>query len=214
LDIKTIHLIGAGSLGSFTAQILAKMNRTLRCDINVWDFDKVEEHNLNNQLYSQRDIGKLKVVALSEIIKNIGDSEIKTVNLEFDEKKDLRGILIVAVDTMRARKKILNMARFNWGIDYLIEARMGGSIAKIFALDPRHPEAVKLYEQYFYEDIEAENPICATNETIPSLWIVAASIAHLVLLHRNSLFLKHKFASITVNLDKYPIVNSDGCALI
>lgn len=214
MNIRGINVIGAGSLGSFTVQILAKMHPVWQCPINVWDFDKVEEHNTDNQLYGRGDVGDLKVAALSKIIKTLDGPNIRIINSAVDEKTDLRGLIVVAVDTMAARKEIMNICEFNWGIDYLIEARMGGHIGKIFALDPKHPKAVVQYRQYLYDDKDAANPICATNETIPALWLVAASIAQLILLYRRIPFIKNNFVEIPVDLTDYPIVNSSAYALI
>lgn len=214
MDVREINVIGAGSLGSFTVQILAKMNPNWQCPINVWDFDKVEEHNVNNQIYSLKDTGNLKVAALSEIISKLGGPDIRIINRAVDEKTDLRDVVIVAVDTMSARKKVMDICRFNWGVDYLIEARMGGHVGRIFAIDPKNPESVARYSQYLHGDDDAANPACATNETIPSLWMVASSIARLVLLYKQSIVLKYTFIEGTVNLTNQPIVNFNAYALI
>jgi len=214
MDIPEINVIGAGSLGSFTVQILAKMHPVWQCPVSVWDFDKVEEHNVSNQLYSRADIGNLKVSALSEIIKTLGGPTLQIIDSAVDEQADLRGLVIVAVDTMKVRKKIMEICAFNWGIDYLIEARMGGNMGKVFALDPKNPESVRLYTQYLYDDTNVVNPVCTTNETIPALWMVASSIAHLLLLYRQASFLKNNFIETTIDLTDHPIVNSDAYALI
>lgn len=214
MNIREINIIGAGSLGSFTTQILTKMHPTFQCPINVWDFDITEEHNINNQLYGQRDVGNSKVVALSRIIKKLGNQQIAAITKEVDEKTDLRGLVIVAVDSMEARKKILEACKFDGGVNYLIEARMGGHIGRIFALNPQHPKAIRHYLQFFYKDRDVANPICATNETIPTLWIVAASIARLVLSYKSERVLKSNFTEVIVDLSRHPIVNSDARALI
>ncbi|MDO8496562.1 MAG: ThiF family adenylyltransferase [bacterium] len=214
MKIAEISIIGAGSLGSFTVQIMAKMHPAWQCPISVWDFDKVEGHNIANQLYGRGDIGHSKVTALSEIIKKLDGPDLRIIDSAVDENTDLRGLVIVAVDTMLVRKKVMDICKFNWGIDYLIEARMGGHIGKVFALDPKHPEAVSRYNQYLHDDKDAANPLCATNETIPALWIVASSIAHLVLLYQRAIFLKNNFIETTIDLTDHPIVNSDAYALI
>lgn len=214
MNIREINIIGAGSLGSFTTQLIAKMHPIWQCPLNVWDFDKVEEHNVNNQLYSREDIGNSKVGALSNVMRRLGESNLNIINSIVDEKTDLRGLVIVAVDTMAARKKVMDACKFNWGVDYLIEARMGGHIGKVFALNPKHPEAVSLYTQYLYDDKNTANQICATNETVPALWQVSASIAKVTLLYQKARFLKNNFTEITVDLTDEPIVNSNAYALI
>jgi hypothetical protein len=62
-----IGVVGAGSVGSFIAEALA---RTGFEDIMLIDFDKVEEHNLDRLSYAtQVDIGRLKVEALGEYLE-------------------------------------------------------------------------------------------------------------------------------------------------
>ena len=151
---------------------------------------------------------------MGKVIKKLGGPRIQAINLAVDEKTDLRGLIIVAVDTMLARKKIFEICKFNWGVDYLIEARMGGHLGKIFAVDPKNPEAINRYGKYFFNDKDAAIPICATNETIPSLWMVAASIVHLALLYKKVPVLKHTFIEGTINLIDQPIVNFDTYDLI
>lgn len=214
MNIKEVNLIGAGSLGGFTTQMLAKIHPTIQCPIKVWDFDKVEGHNVENQIYNRKDMGKKKVYALSKIIKKLGESGIIAVNRSVDEKTDLRGVVIVAVDSMKARKKITEACKFDWGVDYLIEARMGGHIGRIFAIDPRHPKSVERYSQFLYEDKDVENPVCATNETVPTLWIAASSIVWLVLNYKREPILRNNFIEIVVNMSNQPVVNSEFYALI
>ena len=49
MDIKTINIIGAGSLGSFATLLLSKMFDLFACPIKVIDFDTVVSHNVRNQ---------------------------------------------------------------------------------------------------------------------------------------------------------------------
>ena len=65
-----VVIIGAGALGGWVANVLTKSGVR---DLTVYDFDKVEEHNLPNQPYGIVDIGKLKVIALQELVfRNCG----------------------------------------------------------------------------------------------------------------------------------------------
>ena len=50
-----VTILGAGSTGSFIAFVLAKMGIK---EIKVVDFDKVEAHNIPNQYYRLKDVGK------------------------------------------------------------------------------------------------------------------------------------------------------------
>ena len=93
LDLKLsstpITIIGAGATGSFTALTLAKMGFS---ELTVFDFDTVEEHNLPNQFYRTSDLGKPKVLALQEIIRDFEGIEIKARNEKYRGQR-LSGIV-------------------------------------------------------------------------------------------------------------------------
>src|SRR3954469_26048634 len=75
-----VTIIGAGGIGSFTGQFLAKMGVT---DLTVYDFDSVEDHNLPNQLYPVEALGTPKSKALGEEIRRlVGDECTVTVKDE------------------------------------------------------------------------------------------------------------------------------------
>ena len=57
-QLSKITIIGVGCTGSFITLNLAKLGFN---NINIIDFDKVEEENIPNQFYREKDIGKPKV---------------------------------------------------------------------------------------------------------------------------------------------------------
>lgn len=63
-----IHIIGCGSVGSTVAENLARSGVT---KFTLWDFDEVEPHNLANQMFRQKDVGKKKTEALLDILSEI-----------------------------------------------------------------------------------------------------------------------------------------------
>ena len=74
---KTVTIVGLGSLGSFTALLLAKNG----VNLNLIDFDKISVENLSSQLYSGKDIKKYKAEVMAEYLKKINrDIKIKAVN--------------------------------------------------------------------------------------------------------------------------------------
>jgi len=59
---KTVTIVGLGSLGSFTALLLAKNG----VNLNLIDFDKISVENLSSQLYSRKDIKKYKASIITK----------------------------------------------------------------------------------------------------------------------------------------------------
>ncbi len=68
LQKKTIGIAGCGGLGSNCAVALARVGVG---KLIIADFDVVEKNNLNRQYYFFDQIGKKKVIALKENIKNM-----------------------------------------------------------------------------------------------------------------------------------------------
>lgn len=142
-----ITLIGAGSVGSFIALNLAKLGF---CNIEIIDFDVVEEHNLPNQFYRIKDIGKPKVEALKDIVSEFTGFDLTIRNekitkdsyLELDENR----IYVVSVDNMEARKTIYSILKET--PLRVIDCGMGGEgyTIQIFKMD--NESDLKKYEHF------------------------------------------------------------------
>jgi len=109
LKDKTVLILGLGGVGSFTAITLARL--PIKKLILV-DSDKVEITNLNRQIYYNYDIGKNKVDALEEHIKNINpDIIVEKVNLFINEENiDILfkvDYIVDACDTMNTKKMLI-----------------------------------------------------------------------------------------------------------
>jgi len=63
---KRIAIVGCGGVGSWTALFAANIGiRT----IHIFDYDKLEVHNLNRTPFFPDDVGKLKIDAMRNVIK-------------------------------------------------------------------------------------------------------------------------------------------------
>ena len=162
---KTIHVIGAGATGSWLVFSLAKLGLT---NIHVYDFDKVEAHNIANQLFSISDIGEYKVEALKRIIKDTTGTEITIHNKEVKEEA-FSGIVFMMIDTMAGRKAIYESSiKYKPAVSLLIEPRMGLHMARIYNILPLNNSSLNEYEKTFYTDEEAEVSACGNSMTVIS----------------------------------------------
>ena len=177
-DIKEgIGLIGAGSIGSPTALGLLKMG--IR-ELFIWDFDKVEEHNLPNQLYQKNDVGVFKATALEKRLKEyiIGDQKIKTITKAWDGT--IKPIMISAIDSMDERKKIWEKIKDDQNCSLYIEARTGAEMIRIYAFNPNSITAQEFYEKTLYPSSEAEDLPCSARAIFYNQFIVAGLIGSIV----------------------------------
>lgn len=105
-DDSRIHIIGCGSVGSTIAENLVRCGVT---KLTLWDFDTVEEHNIVNQMFRHKDIGRPKVEALKEILCEINPDAEPDIELKPDgwQGKLLTGYLFIVVDSIDLRRKIV-----------------------------------------------------------------------------------------------------------
>jgi tRNA A37 threonylcarbamoyladenosine dehydratase len=145
-----VHIFGLGTVGSTTALCLTKMGIS---KLSIYDFDKVEEHNIPSQLYSLSDVSKLKVDVLSKmllhmapynknaiLVFNNAEEITEQTNLDYINKND---IIILAFDSLKARKTIYDKVKAKdvW----IIDGRMLGEMFSIFTVKPS--VNAKEYEQ-------------------------------------------------------------------
>ena len=95
---------GAGGIGSWLTILLARAGFTPI----VYDFDRIEEHNLAGQMYSRTDAiaNKLKVQALKENCKSFADTDINIMAEKITDKTMSHNYVFSAFDNMQARKDI------------------------------------------------------------------------------------------------------------
>lgn len=159
-----INIIGAGATGSWVAFSLAKMGLS---NLHIYDFDEVGMHNLPNQMFGVRDIGRNKALSIRNIIKLFTGFTVNAKNEKVDGSVPLQGIVFMLTDTMKSRKDIYNRAiKNNPSIDLLIETRMDLRGGRIYVVDPKNREQTKMYEQTFYSDDEAEVSACGVSQTV------------------------------------------------
>jgi len=172
-----IHIIGAGSTGSFITLNLAKLGFN---DIKVTDFDKVEQHNLPNQFFRIGDVGKLKVDALKEIVKDFSGIEIKTENIEITEDYnfdiDLNSLIVLCVDTMEARQIIFKIIK-DLPIK-LVDTRMGGEGFSIHYIDLIDEQEKIKFEKGLFEP--TRDTQCGAKAIIYTILSIASETTNLI----------------------------------
>jgi molybdopterin-synthase adenylyltransferase len=83
LSAAQIVLCGAGAVGSNLADTLARQGAAR---LRVIDFDRVEERNVANQLYTLEDVGAFKVEALRHQLFRAAGVEIEAVPKELTDR--------------------------------------------------------------------------------------------------------------------------------
>lgn len=174
-DVTTtqIRVIGAGGIGSFTVLALAKMGFS---NITVSDFDTIEPHNVDNQLYGETHKGMKKVKALSSIIKVLANIGINA----YDEKVETlivpkNGITIMAVDSMDVRIALYKSMKSFTG--YLIDGRMGAQEWVLYTINIASLEERKWYESFLYTSEESIQLPCTAKSIMYTPFSIGGEIA-------------------------------------
>lgn len=161
---KRIDIIGAGATGSRVALSLAKLGVE---NIHCWDFDRVEEHNVANQIFGNGDVGSLKVKSIADIVKSATGTEIHAHEERVDGSQELGEVVFLLTDTMSSRKGIWDKGlKFKLKTQILIETRMGADNGRVYTVNPNKPGHIKEYEKTLYSDSEAEVSACGASVSV------------------------------------------------
>ncbi len=168
-----VTLIGAGGIGSAAAMELAKMGVM---DLTVYDFDAVEEENLNSQWYREADVGKAKVAALAEGVRAYAGFDPK-IRDERYEDQPLGGTVIAAVDSMAVRRKIWEQIKLNPSVELFIDGRMGGLVSQVLAVRPCDPDDIRRYESLLHKDEDVAQEPCTGRAIVFNTFGIASIIS-------------------------------------
>lgn len=181
-----IHIIGAGATGSRLWLALVELGLT---NIAVYDFDRVESHNLANQIYTAADVGMYKVYALARYYAlKTGTPPGPTMrfnNIKVDKNltdlTSIEGIVFLLTDTMASRKEIFEHLipdANTTKVFLMIETRMASSYGNVFCVNPFDPDQRQAWLNSLVDDDAETTEVSACGASI-SVGPTASIIANL-----------------------------------
>ena len=169
-----VSVIGCGAVGSFVALSLCKMGVQ---HLTLMDHDTVSPENLPNQFFRECDLGKKKVEACAEILKQFDDQvQVNTLARPFIKQKLKADIIISAVDSMDVRKHIWNSAVSQRSVKLLIDPRMAAQVIQVYSVKPGVPNSSKAYEATLVDESETLDERCTARAIIYSVLPLAGLI--------------------------------------
>jgi len=182
-----LKIFGVGSIGSFLTLNLAKLGFS---DITVFDFDKIELHNISNQFYRISDIGKLKTEALKEVTKEFSDINLNIINEKITpqntsmlaEEININSILVLCFDTLKSRKLVYDALKGYPNI--LLDLRMGGLEYSIQVVQLNDDKQCKAYEESLKK--KTKNLPCGMQSTLFVLLNIASEASKIVVAINNN----------------------------
>ncbi len=169
-----VHLVGCGGIGSFAALALGKLGCS---NVHLYDDDRVEEHNVPNQLFRLTDVGRPKVEVLAEILEAFTGIRARRHLRRLDGER-LQGIVVSGVDSMVTRKTLwVKCVRHRAGIPLYLDGRLGAEVCRLYAIRPADPDDVRCYEGSLYEDSQTVPLSCTAGAIIYTGFAMASLMA-------------------------------------
>jgi len=193
-DLKfPITVVGAGGIGSWVVLALAKMGCQ---NITVVDFDKVELKNLPSQFYAHEQVGRYKVEALQELVKQITGTEISIYRgtwKEYYQKYftssdvmvlSVSDVIICTVDSMKTRVDMWSQLINDWyqkkHFNCYIDARMGGELLRILLVNPFDTRSSYHYQKKLYPPNKVHHEPCTARAIAYNVLVAGGIVASLV----------------------------------
>lgn len=165
-DEQKIHIIGCGSVGSAVAENLVRSGVK---KLTLWDFDIVAPHNIVNQMFREQDIGKLKVDALENILKEINSEVEITRKCEGWNGQSLSGYIFLCCDGIELRKEIAETQSLSPYVMAMFDFRTGLTGAQHYAAVWSDSESVKRFLKsmdFTHDEASKTVPVSACGITL------------------------------------------------
>lgn len=178
-DKTRVHIIGCGSVGSTVAENLARFGIT---NFTLWDFDMVEAHNIANQMFTTKDIGRPKIEAVRDMILRINPEAEPDIKLEPEgwQGKLISGYVFLCVDNIDIRRDFVKKHFDHPFIKAVFDFRTGLTDAQHYAADWRNQkmkEDLLNSMDFTHEEAKAETPVSACNIALsvcPTVRVICA----------------------------------------
>ena len=180
---------GAGGIGSWLTLMLSRAGFFPI----VYDFDRLEEHNLAGQLYTKLDAEQnvLKVDALKGLCKHFADTDITVMSEKYTKDSMSHHYVFSAFDNMQARKDMFNSwkeyvkewkefqdiavmseeTNINITEPIFIDGRLTAEQMQIFCVTP---DKIEEYKKHLFDDTEVQDAPCTMKQTSHSAAMIAS----------------------------------------
>ena len=186
IQLQMVTLAGVGGIGSFVGFLLGRLKPQR---LVIYDPDRVETVNMSGQLYGQSDLGRPKVSALAEMIRNYADySSVFAINERFTEESEASDIMICGFDNMAARKlffdKWLSHAQSKSEEErkncLFIDGRLAAEEFQVLCIKGDDEYNINRYNnEFLFSDAEADETICSYKQTTFCANMIASYMVNL-----------------------------------
>lgn len=167
-----ITVIGAGATGSRIAYELIKLGIP---ELTVWDYDKIESHNIGNQLFDETDIGKYKADVVAEIGAR---NDCKIIpNIKAITADDVPSdIVFMCADDMTIRQELLKKWLRSATTKLIIETRMSFDEVRVYSLS-KMADYKSWLKVSSYTNEQSEESVCGAKSSVGATASIASMFA-------------------------------------
>lgn len=182
---QRIILAGLGGIGSWTALQLSRMTPEA---LFMYDDDRVETANMSGQIYGFSDVGKYKVNAMADILRQRATAHnLYALNEKFTSFTSAGDIMICGFDNMKARRTFFN----SWfthvrkeGTDkskcLYIDGRLSLDTLQILCIQGTDDYNINRYrDEFLFSDEEADPTVCSMKQTTYLASMIGSLIVNL-----------------------------------
>jgi tRNA A37 threonylcarbamoyladenosine dehydratase len=133
---KSVAVVGLGNVGSHTALALARLGIV---NFYLWDPDIIEAHNIASQNFTEGELGISKARTIKFKVRTVNSgAAVLAYDSKFDPRKlaeaDMLApdIVVIAVDSMKERKRLAGLWKNQPWPALLIDARVGGNQLEVY----------------------------------------------------------------------------------
>jgi len=153
-------VIGVGAIGRNVALQLASIGIP---QLQIVDFDIVEETNIVTQGYLEKNLGEKKVEATGEACRQInGELQLEIADSRFKASMDRGDIIFCCVDSMEIRELIWKAVSKD--MKFFVDSRMSAETLRVLTVDSS--DGFKHYPETLFPDAEAFRGACTAKSTI------------------------------------------------
>lgn len=161
-----ISIIGAGGIGSWVTLGLSKIGFE---QIEVWDGDIIEDHNIPNQIFLSSGLSKAE--ELANTVPNV-----TAIHKFWEGERINSDIIVIGVDNMDTRKQIVETQRAS----LIIDGRIGGELIRVLSVSPLDYGSKNYYLRSWYPSSDAVELPCTARAVADVGFFVAAIICNLI----------------------------------
>lgn len=184
-----ITIGGIGSIGSWLALFMGRIVD----NINIYEMDVIEEHNLSGQLYPKNHVGLTKLASIRRTLSEFSPQSRIRGNGEFQLESPVTPICFSCFDSMKARRLMFEQWKKDDNRMVFIDGRLTAEDFWVYTVIPGREEE---YEKMLFSDDEVDDLPCSFKSTTHISSMLASYMVNMYTNYITNVVYKDDIASL------------------